>query len=209
MADGFTNTHTTLPHNKWTEVERRVCKVLEKYGCWAGRSIGIGLSDTALAWTDGSSYIILERSYLRRRLGNPSNIAHLFGTLVHELSHDDDDRGTHVHGDAFDRRFREICEQYRSPMMYIAHFYNDMRRQRIDDRQAKVIAKEQAAQAKLEAKLTAAPKKQKRAAARSKKDDNAAVVIAAAGEAVADVTTVKVSKPPRKKKVHGHRKVRL
>lgn len=104
-----------IPHEKLTKLERRLLRVLEGLNLWGGRRIVIGLSGSAyLAWTDGSSYIALNRDYLAKLSftgsWGPGDLMH---TMMHEMSHDEDTSGTHHHGEEFYRRFHEIT--YRMP----------------------------------------------------------------------------------------------
>ncbi|KKM86215.1 hypothetical protein LCGC14_1281320, partial [marine sediment metagenome] len=129
LSSGFSNTYTILAHNKLTVTEKRILRVMEKYDhCWKKRRICIGVSDVAKAWTDGNAYIALERNWLRKlSLSSSRGATELLVTMVHELAHDENTEGTHVHGEAFYRTFHEICmEQWTNPLHLISYFRRAM-----------------------------------------------------------------------------------
>jgi len=144
LADSFTEGYTTLPDKKLTVVERRIIKILNDLNCWSGRSIGIGISDTANAWTDGSTYIILERSFVKNLSKTwCGDLTKLFTTLIHELAHDDDTTDTHYHGEEFYRKFYELCcDRSNSPLQYISRWTYAVKQSRLEERQCKIVQKE-------------------------------------------------------------------
>jgi len=79
------------------------------------RRVCVGLSDTALAWTDGGSYIVFNRRYLAslplQELHRPvvSSLVSVAQTLAHELCHDGDSV-RQVHSPEFYRNYHEFNE---------------------------------------------------------------------------------------------------
>jgi hypothetical protein len=149
-----------LSHDDLTVSERRIIKVLEEYGCWAGRQICIGLSDRAVAWTDGRQYIVMERNWLKSMYMNSyRDCALVIATLIHELAHDEDTTESHIHGEAFYSHFHDICfreaDGYRgmTPLSAIGSFYADMKRSKIDEQREKEVTKAVKAQAKRDKKI--------------------------------------------------------
>lgn len=146
LAGGFKNTHLRIPQEKWTVAEKRIVKALQSYDCWDGRVICIGSSDTALAWTDGRSYIVLAREYLRQT--SPKAIwgaSHVVMTMFHELAHNDSTEETHHHGMEFYRAFHNIVAgegRGHSPCYIMADLPNRLRCLRKEDYQEKVVRKE-------------------------------------------------------------------
>lgn len=65
------------------------------------RRVRAGLSETALAWTDGSDYICLNRDLLTHANRGAQGMAALAGLLVHEYIHDRSDTEAHAHGPEF------------------------------------------------------------------------------------------------------------
>ena len=61
------------------------------------RSVMIGESDTAAAWTDGSSYIAVDRRQLDQIKRGPTGWIRLAALLLHEYTHGEADTGSHVH----------------------------------------------------------------------------------------------------------------
>jgi len=149
LADGISESKTIIPNDKWTKVEKRLVKALESYGCWKGRAIGIGSSEIALAWTDGETYIILTREYIRDI--NPSGLtgaSHLIMTMFHELSHNYSTIDTHEHTFEFYRNFHNLVSGENrscSPAYILAEFPQKLRNLRQEDWHEKVINKEKKA----------------------------------------------------------------
>jgi len=109
LASGYKNTYTIIPTSKLSKAERCFLRVMESYGRWNKRTLCIGMSDTANGWTDGSTYIAFNRTYLQSH--NPKyygGAAALVTLAYHEMSHDDDDTGTHNHAVEFYQRYHEI-----------------------------------------------------------------------------------------------------
>lgn len=72
------------------------------------RDIRIGVSDTAMAWTDGSSMIVFDRGtcdLMKRGIGGFNALANV---LVHEYLHENSDIGSHQHDAYFYERYHEM-----------------------------------------------------------------------------------------------------
>jgi len=181
LAGGFKNTHLRIPQEKWTVAEKRIVRALQRYNCWNGRAICIGSSDTALAWTDGRTYIVLAREYLRHT--TPTSIwgaSHVVMTMFHELAHNDSTEETHHHGMEFYRAFHNIVAgegRGYSPCHILADLPNRLKSLRQEDYQEKVVRKEE-----------------KAVAARNKK-----LGVSVEGEVKAPVETVKVAKAKKRR----------
>ena len=65
------------------------------------RSILIGRSSTAAAWTDGESYIAFDRDWLAKHHFDLPGITAVVQVLCHEYAHDNADCGTDTHGVEF------------------------------------------------------------------------------------------------------------
>jgi len=149
LADGFSCSYVHLPQSKWTVVEKRIVKVLESYSAFP-RSIGIGMSDTALAWTDGHSYIMLDREYLKRLYLGGRGASQLIHTMFHEMAHDCETNKTHVHNEEFYRTFHDITG---NGLWVLADFYRKMQHSKIDEKQMALAQKESKAKERQEKKL--------------------------------------------------------
>ena len=123
------DSYLTVPRNKMTKIERRILDTLGYYGCWDDRVLRIGLSDSADAWTDGRTYINIDRGFLKEKnLTTDSDIANLFAVMIHELAHDNDTTKTDIHGEDFYEKFHEICLRgYDSPFSSMLKFKINMR----------------------------------------------------------------------------------
>lgn len=160
LSGGMQDYYKFIPQGKLTLAERRVIKILSSLPYWKGRTITIGASDTANAWTDGRTYICLNRDYLKRlSLTDSAGWADLMWVMVHEMSHDDDDTGTHVHATEFYQRFHDISRKMRgqwrdeSPFTQIPYLLSKWKSSRIEERTEKAIARQKRGEKKLEKKL--------------------------------------------------------
>lgn len=96
LCKGFDTRHIVLDDQELTPtlrawqdiVQRSLCQLVPR---GHNRRILIGESETANAWTDGTTYITLNRDYLARRSVNAQGLTDVGLLLVHELSHTDPD----------------------------------------------------------------------------------------------------------------------
>ena len=73
------------------------------------RQLKAGESDTAAAWTNGETYIAIERRQLRAARTGISGITQLALLLLHEYCHDDSNVGGHNHDQAFFEQYEAIA----------------------------------------------------------------------------------------------------
>jgi hypothetical protein len=151
LMDTFKEDYKIL--TKLTKVENRIIKVLTGYGCWDGRRICLGKSTVANAWTDGRSYIALDKGWLKdKSLTNEFDICRIFTTLCHELAHDCNTAGSHNHGPDFYERYYDITHRSRSydnPLWRAAKFRESMKRSQKNDEQNAYRKKQKAKMARL------------------------------------------------------------
>lgn len=74
------------------------------------RTIRLGTAGSALAWTDGASYVAIERDYLTSLTPEAGGWARLGLTLIHEYMHEDPSTNTHVHSPEFYRNFHDSAD---------------------------------------------------------------------------------------------------
>ena len=156
LKGGFSSEYIILPDNKLNIVEKRILSVLNYMSSWKNRRIGIGTSDTALAWTDGHSTITLEKGWLKTlKLEQDSGVTELFTVLCHELAHDNNTDGTHNHGQEFYENYYEITrnKSWRNPLSQMLNFREKMRRAKIDRKQERIIEKQKAKEKEIKMKL--------------------------------------------------------
>lgn len=65
------------------------------------RKLVVGLSDAALAWTDGATYIAFDRKFLAKYELDVHGFVAVGQVLLHELCHGEADTGTHTHTQEF------------------------------------------------------------------------------------------------------------
>ncbi len=99
------------------------------------RTLWVGISDTADGWTDGKSYIAIDRKFLNRlRTDQERGWVALTQLLLHELCHDGPDQATHKHGFEFYERYhdqsRSIPDAARNGyVQFCALMHRQMKRQ--------------------------------------------------------------------------------
>jgi len=75
-----------------------------------GRQIVIGVSDVADGWTDGSTYIAINREFLREYTINKRGIdgfSQIVDLVIHEYCHDENTAGSHLHDRAFYQQYHD------------------------------------------------------------------------------------------------------
>lgn len=135
LQQGYSQTNVIIPNTKMKTTERRILKVLSRMYHWDGRTIVLGLSDVYDAWTDGSTYIAINRSFLSHlNLSWGSGPRLLLAVLTHELAHSENTCNSHIHGEDFYRRFHDICmNRQKSPLDIIGSFSAAMKQSRIEE----------------------------------------------------------------------------
>ncbi len=108
----YNNKHEIVPRKDLTKLEQVVQGALQNAAdaihkeIWpwkrdgtnpSRRSVMIGVSDTAAGWTDGESYIAVDRKMLEQVRRGPPGWIRLAAILMHEYTHGDADTDTHVH----------------------------------------------------------------------------------------------------------------
>ncbi|MBK1667398.1 hypothetical protein CKO28_05060 [Rhodovibrio sodomensis] len=79
------------------------------------RKLVLGVSETALAWTDGSSFIAFDRTYVAQQMKRGYAGAYQLAlTLLHEYLHDSADTESHIHDHAFYEAYHELSGDHDS-----------------------------------------------------------------------------------------------
>ena len=152
LSSGYSDTHTIIPTNKLTKSETRFLKVMQGMDIWKGRALCVGVSDTANGWTDGQTYIAFARSYLNQHFPNNAwGSAALMTLAFHEMAHDTDDTGSHIHGAEFYEAYHDMTRG--SSLHWISDLSYKMRSQRNEDQATLMIERETKKAAKRERKL--------------------------------------------------------
>ena len=81
------------------------------------REIKVGKSEIAEAWTDGKTYIAIERKFLRSTYGTP-NFMKICNLLLHEYIHDNNDEKSHNHNSEFFEIFHRVSQFHFSRTKY-------------------------------------------------------------------------------------------
>ena len=138
LKSGISSDYCTIPDKRYTATERRIIKILQNMPCWNDRRILLGSSEIAIGWTDGYSYICIEREWLRTKsLTYGPSIAKVMLLLSHEMAHSEESKGSHIHGPEFYEKQVEYMEGVNSPMGYCSSFADSIRSSKIDERREK------------------------------------------------------------------------
>lgn len=91
------------------EVLRRVATGLAEHDVGDPcRRVSVGVSEVAAAWTDGRTFVALEREFLKGLLCDFSGIVKLVNTVLHEMCHGEEDAGTHEHSPTFYQMYHDV-----------------------------------------------------------------------------------------------------
>lgn len=167
LSDEFNSETHIVASLKWNPAERRIIKVLMKIGdwfnLWQDRDLCMGVSDVYAAWTDGSTFIAMDRKWLKRvSTGSEAATTKLFAVLTHEMAHDEDSARTHLHGEEFYRRYHDLThgqardedgKKRTSPLVGINYFRSEIRDARIEEQYAKTAEKDKREQERRQKKL--------------------------------------------------------
>lgn len=150
QAQGLSESYSIFTQKQLSSQEKYILRTLDSFSyLWQGRMFFIGCSDIASAWTDGKTRIVLDRNWLKRiHVRSASGASMLANVIAHELSHDEDSHGTHVHGPEFYERFHELSLSDRAPQRIIAQFQSKMKDSKTMMRQEADEAKAAKAEAK-------------------------------------------------------------
>lgn len=110
-----------LPPQQWTDNETDVAYIAGKAmwalsrgtsGAAAYRKVVIGICSEAQAWTDGSSYVALERKFVAGlNLSQERGWTKLVLVLIHEMCHTEPDTATHSHTPEFFEEYHNMTMQ--------------------------------------------------------------------------------------------------
>jgi hypothetical protein len=139
-SKGMHVSYSMIPQNKWTAREKVFLDLVKAYDMsilftLSGnsynqatkfrRNLVIGESDTALAWTDGKSYIAFSRHFLKTVEFNMLGMMNLFDVVLHEYCHDDVDSGSHNHTAEFYQKYHDTWMQKNQAA---AHAFDNLHR---------------------------------------------------------------------------------
>ncbi len=141
ISGGYSTTHRILSVDKLSKAERRFLTVMELSGQWKGRTLCIGVSETANGWTDGKTYVAFNRDYLQRH--NPKyyeGAAEMVTLAFHEMAHDTDDTGSHFHSIEFYTAYHDLTRG--NALYLIGRLPDKMRNQKWQDQAQEIAEKE-------------------------------------------------------------------
>jgi hypothetical protein len=118
ILQGISEKYVLLKDEEITRKEQLILKAATKrmhslveYRSWenARRKLCVGVSDIADGWTNGSSYIAINRNFLRRiKADKEASCEELSFLLLHELLHTEADTISHVHGPEFYKSYHDL-----------------------------------------------------------------------------------------------------
>jgi len=123
FSDDMTNEHFALPKNEWKKAEKAWIRVAEymfsylRMGNYRmNRKFIVGQSDVADGWTDGNSYIAINRDFMaglkmfKEGMANPQSFMSMLMLVAHEMCHDTDSRDN-IHSPDFYRAFHDLVSK--------------------------------------------------------------------------------------------------
>ena len=123
-AGGLSGKSVIVPEGRWKPLERVVIEFLSRDvvhatlcpEASARRVLQVGESDVYDGWTDGRTYIAIDR----RRLGGLTSLEQWYRLghlLLHEYCHDDSTEESHVHGAEFFETHHNVTEARIGPFL--------------------------------------------------------------------------------------------
>lgn len=141
LYDNLSEDFVLLADKDLTKKEKDILRMLNTtYAShWNGRVINMGYSTVANAWTDGHSFITLNRDFING-LSLPSayGVARLVMVLIHEMAHDCNTQGSHIHGLEFYETFHDLALKEYGISSMLPEF-----RQKMEDKQYKWMKDEE------------------------------------------------------------------
>lgn len=126
-TEGLKNDHRIISPRKWTPNETTIVRALEAINSyWGGipeqlckldeiskselpiRQIRLGESDTADGWTDGETYIAINRDLFKRKQMSEKLVGDAVLLLIHEYCHAEPSNLNHGHSPEFYRRYHDL-----------------------------------------------------------------------------------------------------
>lgn len=137
LVEDLDDEHTILPEKEWTEVEKSIAIAISSglshlNECFdvrpERRTILIGQSTTANAWTDGESYIAFGRDFLKKIELTFTGWIRIGWTAAHEMCHDHPTSATHNHSPEFHEMFHNVTREGLSKFVdrAVSSFTNSM-----------------------------------------------------------------------------------
>ncbi len=163
LKSGRADYYNIVEPSKYTKRERAVVRACKRVMGWHGREIQIGESNSAAMWTDGKSYIVIDRVHLKNQNFNyPRTVINFLMDLCHELTHDDNTAGTDIHGPDFYERMVELMREYSNPLTHALTFSDMIRNARAGVEQEDFEAKKAKAEQEIKDRLSGKKKKRGR-----------------------------------------------
>lgn len=123
LAEGFSESYNVLAEDVLTPEEmlvlRTVAQFHQKFYTWYSsnekssgmRELHAGESNVAKAWTDGQTYVVLERQMLTKVVRKGAvGFMDLLSTLTHEYVHESSDLESHDHDLCFYNKYHDLMQ---------------------------------------------------------------------------------------------------
>lgn len=121
LVGAVSSDFVVLPPKEWTPIEAAILGTVESaqhaiQGAFANqtghrlvaRKVVIGLSAIANGWTDGSSYIAINRDWLKKEGTSPGGWTAIGQLMLHEYCHDEASGEGHVHDPDFYESYHNL-----------------------------------------------------------------------------------------------------
>jgi len=132
LARELSSNYALLPATEWKPMEKTILKLLDgSQHAWIctlpsaegmtyqelhkmHRTFYVGISDAANAWTDGKTYVALNRDLLSRAGTTYEGLLHLAQVVVHEFTHEEASTAAHLHTPEFYQNYHDSMETVRT-----------------------------------------------------------------------------------------------
>lgn len=123
VQEGISDHHELIADKDLNKREKAILKALRQVinypraamglGCQDRRKLTVGESGTDLGWTDGVSYIALEREVIRNAGKSLDGLSTAINTLIHEVAHaDEPSLAEHSHDIGFYERWEAGADRH-------------------------------------------------------------------------------------------------
>jgi hypothetical protein len=133
LKEDFSMRLTVINEDQYTEQEKLWMSVLQNaashllvdgetvYGYGNGtRKLLLGDADTADGWTDGETYVVVNRKYLAKYNLDVKGVINLGNLLAHEACHGENDSVDHDHDQSFYERFHDTANNHMGAFAHAA-----------------------------------------------------------------------------------------
>jgi len=112
IRESVPDTYDILPEKELTPKEKLWLRIANRFSVLKRRRYFIGISGGAKMWTDGGTFIAVDRDWLKDlKIESIGDIVQFGQVLHHEYTHDDNNQESDVHGPQFYEDYHDTRER--------------------------------------------------------------------------------------------------